>query len=138
MVGRVVSAKLKGTVTVLIERVVTHPLYKKTYKQSKKYLVDDAVGVKLGDIVDIANCRPISKNKHWKVAKVLGRDFAELATEAMMKKAEEAIAEVMPEEKQGDRVQGLGSSEEVKETKEVEEKETKKKRVRKEKLVTKP
>ena len=99
MVGRVVSAKLKGTVTVLIERVVTHPLYKKTYKQSKKYLVDDAVGVKLGDIVDIANCRPISKNKHWKVAKVLGRDFAELATEAMMKKAEEAIAEVMPEEK---------------------------------------
>ena len=93
MVGRVVSAKLKGTVTVLIERVVTHPLYKKTYKQSKKYLVDDQVGVKLGDIVDIANCRPISKNKHWKVAKVLGRDFAELATEAMMKKAEEVETE---------------------------------------------
>lgn len=126
MIGRVVSAKLKGTVTVLIERVVTHPLYKKTYKQSKKYLVDDQVGAKLGDIVDIVNCRPISKNKHWKVTKVLGRDFVELATEAMMEKAEEAIAEVMPEEKPE------ASPSEPKEKVE-EVKEPKKKTVKKEK-----
>src|SRR3989338_245685 len=99
MVGRVVSAKLKGTVTVLVDRVVTHPLYKKTYKQSKKYLVDDSIGVKMGDIVDIINCKPISRMKTWKITKVLGRDFAEIAEEHMKEKAEEAIAEVMPEEK---------------------------------------
>src|SRR3989344_6016698 len=132
MVGRVVSAKLKGTVTVLIDRVVTHPLYEKTYKQSKKYLVDDQVGVKVGDIVDIINCKPVSKNKHWKVTKVVGRDFVEIAQEHMKEKAQEAIAEVMPEEKEGDRVQGIGSSEE---TKKIEDKHKKK---RKEKLAPKP
>ena len=132
MIGRVVSAKSKGTVTVLIDRVVTHPLYEKTYKQSKKYLVDDQVGVKVGDIVDIINCKPVSKNKHWKVTKVVGRDFVEIAQEHMKEKAQEAIAEVMPEEKEGDRVQGIGSSEE---TKKIEDKHKKK---RKEKLAPKP
>ena len=108
MVGRVVATKLKGTVTVLVDRVVTHPLYKKTYKQSKKYLVDDSIGVKLGDIVDIVNCKPVSKRKNWKVVKVLGRDFSEIAKEAMMEKAEQAIAEVMPASPDG----GQGGPEE--------------------------
>lgn len=99
MTGRVVSTKLKNTVTVLVERVARHPLYKKTYIQSKKFLVDDQIGVKEGDIVDIVKCRPISKNKHWKVTKVLGRSLAEIAEEQMKEKAEQAIAEVMPDEK---------------------------------------
>ena len=97
MIGRVVSVKSKNTATVIVERVVTHPLYKKTYVQSKKYLVDDQLNVNVGDIVDFINCKPISKNKRWKITKVLGRDFVEIAQEAMMQKAEEAIAEVMPE-----------------------------------------
>ena len=99
MIGRVVSTKLKNTVTVLIERQAKHPLYKKTYVQSKRYLVDDLLGVNLGDIVEIVNCKPISKRKTWKVTKVLGKNFAEIAEEHLKEKAEEAIAEVMPEEK---------------------------------------
>lgn len=99
MVGRVVSIKSLKTVTVLVESVVEHPLYKKTYKQSKKYLVDDAIGVKLGDIVDFINCKPVSKNKHWRITKVLGKNFAEIAKEELKKEAESIISEIMPEEK---------------------------------------
>lgn len=96
MIGRVVSNKLKNTATILVERAAKHPLYKKTYIQSKKYLVDDQLAVKVGDIVDFINCKPISKNKRWKIVSVLGRDFAEIAEEHMKEKAEQAIAEVMP------------------------------------------
>lgn len=97
MTGRVVSTKMKNTATVLVERVATHPLYKKTYVQSKRFLVDDSHGVKLGDIVEIVKVRPISKNKHWKIVKVLGKNFAEIAEEHLKEKAEQAISEVMPQ-----------------------------------------
>lgn len=109
MVGRVVSTKLKNTATVLVERVAMHPLYKKTYVQSKKYLVDDKLGVKIGDIVDFINCKPVSKNKRWKTTKVLGRNFAEIAEAHLKEKAQEAIAEVMPEEKISQQAEGTGS-----------------------------
>lgn len=102
MTGRVISIKSNKTATVLVERIATHPLYKKTFIRSKKYLVDDAIGVKLGDIVDIVNCKPISKNKSWKITKVLGKSLAEIAEETLKKDAEEIIAEVMPEEKEGE------------------------------------
>ena len=100
MIGRVVSTKLKNTVTVLVERIARHPLYKKTYVQSKKYSVHDLIGVKMGDIVDIQNCKPISRNKHWIVKKVLGRSLAEIAEEKLKKEAEVTISEVMPEKKE--------------------------------------
>lgn len=99
MTGRVVSTKHKNTAVVLVERQARHPLYKKTFMRSKRYLVEDGVGVKEGDIVEIEKCKPISKNKHWKVVKVLGRSLAEIAEEQMKEKAEQVIAEVMPEEK---------------------------------------
>lgn len=99
MIGRVISTKSKNTATVLVKRMAMHPLYKKTYIRSKKYLVDDQVGVKMGDIVDIINCKPVSKNKHWMITKVLGRSFKEIAEEKLKKEAEEVISEVMPEEK---------------------------------------
>jgi len=69
MIGRVVANKLKDTATVLVEREAMHPLYKKTYIQSKKYLVHDMMGTKEGDMVDIVKTRPISKRKHWKIVK---------------------------------------------------------------------
>src|SRR3989344_7493733 len=116
MIGRVVSVKSLKTVTVLEDRLVKHPLYKKTYKQSKKYLVDDSIGVKVRDIVDYVSCKPISKNKHWKITKVIGKNFVEIAEGQLKEQAEDTIAEVMPKEKEGDRVEGIGSSEEIKET----------------------
>lgn len=99
MIGRVVSTKMQKTAAVLIEGKKTHPLYKKTYVWSKKYLVHDEMGAKLGDVVSIAPTRPISKRKHFKIIKILGKDEVALGEAAMKRVEEEAIAEVMPEEK---------------------------------------
>ncbi len=99
MTGRVVSTKLKNTATVLLSRIVTHPLYKKTYVKTKRYLVEDLIGVKDGDIVEIIKCRPISKNKHWRITKVVGKDLTEIVEAEQKMAAEKVIAEVMPEEK---------------------------------------
>lgn len=130
MIGRVVSTKSKNTATVLVERVAMHPLYKKTFTRSKRYLVDDKIGVKDGDIVEIIKCKPVSKNKHWMISKVIGKNLTEIAEAELKRGAEEVISEVMPEEKEGDRVKGIGSSEEATNKK----KESK----RKEKLAPKP
>lgn len=96
MIGRVVSSKLKDTVTVLVEREAMHPLYKKTYIRSKKYLVHDSVGTREGDMVDIVKTRPISKRKHWKIVKVVGKNLVEVAKKKLKKTAEETIAEAVP------------------------------------------
>lgn len=96
MKGRVISVKLKNTATVLIERQSIHPLYKKAFLRSKNYLVDDSIGVKIGDLVEIKEIRPVSKNKYFKIVKVLGTSIVEIAHEQMKAKAEEVIEEVMP------------------------------------------
>ncbi|PHK93992.1 30S ribosomal protein S17 [Pseudoroseomonas rhizosphaerae] len=68
LTGRVVSDKMDKTVTVLVERRVMHPLYKKFIRRSKKYAAhDDANLCKEGDVVAIEECRPISKRKTWLV-----------------------------------------------------------------------
>lgn len=97
MVGRVVSTKSLKTAVVYVESVTKHPMYKKTYVLSKKYLVDDPIGVKIGDIVDLVNCKPISKRKSFRITKVLGMSLTEIAEAELKKKAEEVISEVMPE-----------------------------------------
>jgi small subunit ribosomal protein S17 len=68
MEGRVVSDKAEKTVTVLVERRVMHPLYKKYFKRSKKYLAhDESNTCGTGDLVVIEECAPISKRKTWTV-----------------------------------------------------------------------
>ena len=68
MQGVVTSDKQEKTVTVLVERRVMHPLYKKYVKKSKKYAAhDEANTCKEGDQVSIQECRPLSKNKRWEV-----------------------------------------------------------------------
>ncbi len=66
LTGRVTSDKMDKTITVLVERRVIHPLYKKFIRRSKKYAAhDDANICKIGDTVRIEECRPISKRKTW-------------------------------------------------------------------------
>ncbi len=66
LTGRVVSDKTDKTVTVLVERRVMHPLYKKFIRRSKKYAAHDETNLcKEGDMVAIEECRPISKTKTW-------------------------------------------------------------------------
>lgn len=66
--GLVVSDKQDKTVVVKVERRVAHPLYKKFIKRSKKYAAHDEENIcKIGDIVRIRECSPISKNKTWEL-----------------------------------------------------------------------
>jgi small subunit ribosomal protein S17 len=66
--GTVVSDKNAKTVIVSVERRVMHPVYKKFIRRSKRYQAhDEANASKVGDVVYIRECRPISKNKRWEV-----------------------------------------------------------------------
>lgn len=66
--GIIVSDKMKKTVVVKVARKKTHPKYKKIYTIHKKYKAHSEVeGLKVGDRVIIEECRPVSKDKHWKV-----------------------------------------------------------------------
>jgi small subunit ribosomal protein S17 len=72
LVGRVVSDKMQKTVTVLVERRVKHPIYGKVITRSAKYHAhseDEAAGT--GDLVEISECRPLSKTKTWAVTRVI-------------------------------------------------------------------
>ena len=72
--GRVVSNKMQKTVTVLIERQVKHGLYGKYVKRSTKLHAHDEEGkCKEGDMVRVAECRPLSKTKNWRVVEILTR-----------------------------------------------------------------
>jgi len=66
--GRVTSDKMDKTITVLVDRRIMHPLYKKFIRRSKKYAAHDEANLcKIGDKVRIEECRPISKRKTWMV-----------------------------------------------------------------------
>ncbi len=72
LVGKVVSTKMKDTVSVLVTRVTSHPVYKKRVKKYKKYLTHvSGVLPKEGDIVKIVSTKPLSKNKRWQVSEIL-------------------------------------------------------------------
>jgi small subunit ribosomal protein S17 len=72
LVGKVVSDKRSKTVTVLVERRAAHELYGKIVAKSRKYHAHDEKGeYKMGDVVEIAEGRPISKTKSWTVTRLL-------------------------------------------------------------------
>jgi small subunit ribosomal protein S17 len=72
LTGRVVSDKMEKTVTVLVERQVMHPTIGKVVKRTKKYHAhNEGNEAQAGDMVLIEECRPLSKTKAWKVAKVV-------------------------------------------------------------------
>jgi len=70
--GKVVSSKTAKTIVVLIERKVKHPVYGKYMTRSSKIHAHDEAGVAHeGDLVTIAECRPISRTKRWKLVEVV-------------------------------------------------------------------
>jgi small subunit ribosomal protein S17 len=82
LTGRVTSDKMDKTVTVLVERRVMHPLYKKFIRRSKKYAAHDEANLcKQGDVVQIEECPPISKRKAWLVVQRNGAPLADTPVE---------------------------------------------------------
>ena len=72
LTGRVVSDKMKKTVTVLVERRMKHALYGKYITRSSKYHAhDEASECKQGDLVLIEECRPLSRTKSWRVIQLV-------------------------------------------------------------------
>lgn len=71
-IGRVKSKKMEKTAVVEVERLVIHPVYKKRLRRSKKYHVQDDIGVNEGDRVKFVGCKPVSKTKRWRILEVIG------------------------------------------------------------------
>ncbi|MFM8655425.1 MAG: 30S ribosomal protein S17 [Verrucomicrobiota bacterium] len=71
-IGEVISAKMDKTIVVRVERRFPHPQYKKIVKFQKKFYAHDGdKKAKQGDTVRIAECRPLSKLKRWKLVEVI-------------------------------------------------------------------
>ena len=69
--GTVVSTKMTDTITVIVDRYVKHPKYKKFERLSKKFLVHDAGNTaKEGQVVEIRETRPLSKRKHFELVSI--------------------------------------------------------------------
>lgn len=88
--GTVTSAKMQGTVTVTVHRNVLHPLYKKRFRVSTKFLADtNGQDLGVGDDVLITECRPLSKRKRFKVTDIVKRAprVSDIAVEAAVEQA---------------------------------------------------
>lgn len=70
LIGAIISDKMQKTLVVEVERIKVHPRYKRRYKVHKKYKAHIENGeYRVGDKVVIEECRPISKDKKWRVVK---------------------------------------------------------------------
>ena len=70
--GRVVSNRMNKTIVVRVERTFRHPLYGKVIKRVKRFKAHDPKNeCKIGDLVEIVETRPLSKDKRWRVDKIL-------------------------------------------------------------------
>ena len=80
-IGEVVSARMQKTIVVEVTRRVPHPVYKRIInKRNKFYAHDEESAAKVGDVVRIIECRPLSKLKHWRLGEVIRR-AAQLAAQ---------------------------------------------------------
>lgn len=72
--GKVVSDKMTKTVVVAVENLVRHPLYGRTMRRTTKFKAHDEMNeCRVGDTVEIVDCRPLSKDKRWRVSRIVER-----------------------------------------------------------------
>lgn len=72
-IGIVSSDKMTKTVTVRVDRLVKHPMYRKYIKRRKKFMAHDELGARMGDKVRIVETRPLSARKRWRVVEIIQR-----------------------------------------------------------------
>jgi small subunit ribosomal protein S17 len=70
-IGVVASDKMTKTVTVRVDRLVKHPIYRKYVRRRKKFMAHDELGAKVGDKVRIIETRPMSARKRWRVVEII-------------------------------------------------------------------
>lgn len=72
--GNVVSDKMDKTIVVAVKMVKTHPIYKKQYAVTRRYKVHDEKNLaKIGDVVEFMECRPMSKEKKWRLKQIINK-----------------------------------------------------------------
>lgn len=69
--GVVTSTKMEKTVVVSIERRIQHPLYGKVVRRTEKFKAHDEIGCDVGDVVEIMETRPLSREKRWRVTRIV-------------------------------------------------------------------
>lgn len=86
--GTVVSNAMRKTVVVEVERLVAHSFYERTMRVSKRFLAhDEKQECRVGDLVSIRECRPLSRRKRWRVHAIVRRGPQHLAEVAAVEKA---------------------------------------------------
>jgi small subunit ribosomal protein S17 len=106
-VGQVVSARMAKTIVVEVTRRVPHPLYKRIVTKRKKfYAHDEESRAKVGDVVKIIECRPLSKLKRWRLGEIV-RKAVEVSVDAALLDANHAQAAAGPR-KQSKQAKGKG------------------------------
>ncbi len=117
--GVIVSTKMQKTVVVKVERIKEHPKYKKRYKVHKKYKAHTEENYKEGDVVIIEECRPISKEKHWKVIGLVKEKTEDnVSEEKDERKAEERTEERAEEKSEVKTEENIETKEEKEKTQE--------------------
>ncbi len=97
--GRVVSNKMNKTIVVVVESLKKHRIYKRTYKQTKRFQAHDEQNTcQIGDMVRIEECRPLSKNKHWRLIEIVKRGSGIVPVAEILAKADPNLSSDQPEE----------------------------------------
>lgn len=98
-VGRVVSNKMDKTVVVVVGTLKKHRIYKRAYKQTKRFHAHDRANTcQIGDVVRIEECRPLSKMKHWRVIEIIKAGSGIVPVEEVLAKADPDLSSVKGEE----------------------------------------
>ncbi len=88
-VGTVVSNKMDKTIVVAVESLKKHRIYKRTYKQTKRFQAHDEENTcQVGDVVRIEETRPLSKMKHWRLVEILKRGSGIVPVEVVLSEAD--------------------------------------------------
>src|SRR6266496_2796689 len=98
-VGRVVSNKMNKTIVVVVESLKKHRIYKRTYKQTKRFQVHDEENTcQVGDIVRIEETRPLSKMKHWRLVEILKRGSGIVPVEEVLARVDPDLTSTTSDE----------------------------------------
>jgi len=99
-IGRVVSNKMDKTIVVVVETLKKHRIYKRTFKQTKRFQAHDEENTcQVGDIVRIEESRPLSKMKRWRLVEIVKRGSGIVPVEEVVAQADPDLTNANEPEK---------------------------------------
>lgn len=115
-VGRVVSNKMNKTIVVVVETLKKHRIYKRTYKQTKRFQAHDEENIcQIGDLVRIEECRPLSKMKRWRLIEIIKPSSGIVPVEEVLAEADPDLSSEESESDESDESNESNASAEAEE-----------------------